>query len=127
MENESILHKEMEQAQRRATSGPTQAMSFLLMRFGIVFMVNWTFNPSLKSHKVLRMEYTPIQHGSTGTVRGNQHPHHKHILPPVLGKVHLVVLVLMEEGLILKKMLQEGIKLYDTLIKGRLVLFSWYS
>jgi hypothetical protein len=117
MENESILHKEMEQAQLRAISDPILAMSFLLMRFGIVFMANWTFNPSLKSHKVLRMEYTPIQHGSTGMGRGNQHPHHKRILPPVLGKDHLVVLALMEEGLILKKMLQEGIKLYDTLIK----------
>ena len=127
MENESILHKEMEQAQLRAISGPILAMSFLLMRFGIVFTANWTFNPSLKSHKVLRMEYTPIQHGSTGMVRGNQLPHHKRILPPVLGKDHLVVLALMEEGLILKKMLQEGIKLYDTLIKGRIVLFSCYS
>ena len=81
-------------------------------------MGSLTFSQSL-SPKALRMVYIQTRPGSTETEKGKLRRHPRLIQQPaVFAKVHQVVLDLMAEGLILRKML-EGTKLLDTLIRGK--------
>ena len=70
------------------------------------------------SRKALRMVCIQIRLGLTEMEKGRLRHHLKLTQQLVFAKVLQVVLDLMVEGLILKKML-EGTKLLDTLIRGK--------